>query len=333
MKFLLIRLRRTGDIVLTTPAVAALKNAFPGASLSYVVEEPFARLVEGHPHVDHVLVLGRNAGWREAARLLRKVRKEKFDAALDFHGGPRASLLALLSGAGTRVGYAVKYRRFFYNRRVLRSYAGGPVHSVINHLNLVKTLGVSVSAPPALVLPEARPEEKDHVGRLLGEAPGGRRVILHIGAGNRFRDWGAQNIVRLIRLLDGLPAVRVILAGGRDDLEAEADIRAQAGREIPSLVGRLNLIELREAILRSDLFVGPDSGPMHIAASTPTPIVAIFGPTLPEHFAPWKARAVVLEKALDCRPCRQRRCVTGDYRCLKSITPEEVFAASRTFLV
>ncbi len=332
MKFLLIRLRRTGDVVLTTPAVSALRTAFPGASLTYLVEEPFARLVEDHPHIDRVLILGRNAGWGATARLLRGIRRERFDAVLDFHGGPRASYLTLLSGARIRVGYAVKYRRFFYTRRVPRAYARGPVHSVVNHLNLVRALGVKVDEPPGLVLPEARPEEKEHVGRLLGESAGGRRVILHVGAGNRFRDWGAENIARLIRLMDGLSGAGVVLAGSRDDLEAEADIRARAGRPVPSLVGRLNLIELREAILRSALFVGPDSGPMHIAASTPTPIVAVFGPTLPEHFAPWKARAVVLQKAMDCRPCRQRSCVTGDYRCLKSITPEDVFAACRTFL-
>lgn len=332
MKFLLIRLRRTGDIVLTTPAVAALKAAYPRAFITYVVEEPFARLVRGHPHIDRVSVLSPRAGRRELLALIRDARKANYDAVLDFHGGPRASLLALLSGARTRVGYAVKYRRFIYNRRVPRAYEGGPVHSAVNHLNLVKALGVEPGEPP-LVLPDPSPEEKERVAGLLRETGPWKTVVLHIAAGNRFRDWGTANFARLAVLLESLPEVRIVLAGGVGDLEAEKEVRKLAGRALPSLVGRLNLIELREAIGRAALFIGPDSGPMHIAASTPTPIAAVFGPTLPVHFAPWKARAVILQTGLDCRPCRQRKCVTGDYRCLSSVTPEQVFEACRPYLL
>jgi len=94
-----------------------------------------------------------------------------------------------------------------------------------------------------------------------------------------------------------------------------------------SLVGKLNLREVKELISYSSLFVGPDSGPMHIAASTSTPIVALFGPTLPANFAPWQAKAYLIEKKFDCRPCKQRQCIHEDFRCLRSITPEEVYQA------
>jgi ADP-heptose:LPS heptosyltransferase len=98
---------------------------------------------------------------------------------------------------------------------------------------------------------------------------------------------------------------------------------------VVSLAGRLNLIETRELIGRAALFFGPDSGPMHIAAATPTPIVAVFGPTLPAHFAPWKAekRSLILQKDLECRPCRQRVCLTADFRCLRMITSAEAAQA------
>ena len=330
MKFLLLRLRRTGDIILTTPAVSALKAAFPASELTYVVEKPYARLVERHPALDKVIVLEQKMGRRAFYRLIREVRREKYDAVLDFHGGPRASLLTLFSAAKIKIGYQIKYRRFIYNRRIPRASASGPVHSAANHLNLVKALGVEIQEPPPLSLPEPLPNEADRVNKLL--AGSGRAVILHIGAGNRFRDWGAQNIAGLLRLFDSRPGFRVFLAGGQDDLPAEAEIRALYGRPIRSLVGQLNLIELREAIRRAALFIGPDSGPMHIAASTPTPIVAYFGPTLPAHFAPWKAKATLLEKSFDCRPCRQRRCLYEDFRCLKTITPEEIFSACRKYL-
>jgi heptosyltransferase-1 len=330
LKFLLLRLRRTGDIILTTPAVSALKAAFPGSELTYVVEEPYARLVQGHPCLDKVIVLERKMGRRAFWRLIRKIRREKYDVVLDFHGGPRSSLLTLFSAAKTKIGYEVKYRRFIYDIRVPRASSQGPVHSAANHLNLVKALGVAIPEPPPLLLPEARPKEADRAKKLL--AGPGRAVILHIGAGNQFRNWGVQNIAGLLRLFDSRPDVRVYLAGGPDDLPAEAEIRELYGRPVRSLVGQLNLIELREAISRAALFIGPDSGPMHIAASTRTPIVAYFGPTLPAHFAPWKARATALEKSLECRPCRQRRCLYKDFRCLKTITPQEVFSACRKYI-
>jgi ADP-heptose:LPS heptosyltransferase len=330
LKFLLLRLRRTGDIVLTTPAVSALRAAFPASELTYVVEEPYARLVQGHPCLDKVIVLEPKMGWRAFWRLIRKIRREKYDVILDFHSGPRSSILTLFSGAKTKVGYEVKYRRFIYGTRVPRASSQGPVHSAANHLNLVKALGVAIPEPPPLLLPKARPEEADRTEKLL--AGSGRAVILHIGAGNEFRNWGVQNIAELLGLFDSRPDIRVYLAGGPDDLPAEAEIRELHSRPVRSLVGQLNLIELREAISRAALFIGPDSGPMHIAASTQTPIVAYFGPTLPVHFAPWKSRVTVLEKRLECRPCHQRRCLYKDFRCLKTITPQEVFSACREYI-
>jgi ADP-heptose:LPS heptosyltransferase len=119
-------------------------------------------------------------------------------------------------------------------------------------------------------------------------------------------------------------APRRIVSGRRDPVE----IRER--RDL--FAGKLNLIELREAIGRARLFVGPDSGPMHIAASTSTPIVALFGPNLPEYNAPWRAQATIIERTLDCRPCKQRTCATGDLSCLRSITVEEVFEACRSSL-
>jgi ADP-heptose:LPS heptosyltransferase len=117
----------------------------------------------------------------------------------------------------------------------------------------------------------------------------------------------------------------VALIGGAEDREAEAGILA-AVRGTLSFVGRLDLAGTTELVRRAAAFVGPDSGPMHIAAAVGTPIVAWFGPTVPASFAPWKPAAPVriLEKALDCRPCKQRTCAPGDFRCLGLITPEEV---------
>ena len=315
-KVLLIRLRRIGDILLTTPAARALRTALPGAELVYVLEEPYRPLVEGNPDIDRVIAVPGGQTRRDFLALVRSVRKEGFDAVIDFHGGPRASLLALLSGAKVRAGYDIKYRKRFYGLRVPRAPKEGRVHSVVNHVNLVRALGLEVGDVPGLVLPK---------GRTSAFRPSVPYLVLHIGAGTRFRYWGTENLIRLVGLLEGLRGLRVALVGGAEDREAEAAILKDAPGTL-SFVGRLDLAGTADLIRGATAFVGPDSGPMHIATAAGTPLVAWFGPTLPANFAPWKPSAAVriVERDLDCRPCKQRTCAPGDFRCLRLIAPEEV---------
>jgi ADP-heptose:LPS heptosyltransferase len=345
---------------MTTPAVTAIKRALPRASISYVIEEPFRRLVEGNPHIDRVIAIPANQGTADFVRFVRELRRETYDAVIDFHGGPRASRIAWLARGKLKVGYRLKYKGWIYDVRVPRTAEGGHIHSVENHLNLVRALGIEVERPgPPLFVPEATAAEKERIDRLWAENGLGaaKVVVLHVGAGNEYRDWGEDNLAALAARLaqtdvapgrQGAPAVRVVLVGAqRDKARAEriagkrkaagvasrpAADAPSAGAPIISLAGALNLIELRELIARAALFVGPDSGPMHIAATTRTPIVALFGPTLPDHFAPWQAKAAIVAKDLACRPCKQRECVTRDFRCLRGITVDEVLAASRKSL-
>jgi lipopolysaccharide heptosyltransferase II len=333
-KILLIRLRRIGDVILTTPAVTTLRQCFPASSISYIVERPYRELVEGNPNLDKVIVLEKKQGLKDFFRLIRLIRKEKYDAVLDFHGGPRASLITLFSRAKLKVGYRIKYKNFIYDIKLPRRPEQGYFHSVENHINLVKALGVEVKSFPPLYLPQARKTEVERVSKFIKEnSLGASKIIaIHISAGNEFRNWGVDNLVQLINLLGQRADVKIVLLGTGEDQKAEEEILKKSTASVLSLVGRLNLREVREFISRSSLFVGPDSGPMHIAASTSTPIVALFGPNLPAFNAPWKAKAIVVEKELDCRPCKQRRCLHQDFRCLKGIEPEEVYQACLRFI-
>ena len=333
-KILLIRLRRIGDIIMTTPALSVLREIFPKAHLSYVVEEPYQELAEGNPILSEVLILPQNQSTKDFLRFIRQIQKKKYDVVLDFHGGPRASLMTLFSKAKLKIGYRIKYRNFIYDIVLPRSHKEGPIHSVENHLNLVKALGVSINTSPPLSLPPATADEAERVRNLIEEnnLTDSKIVVLHISAGNEFRHWGIENLVGLSRLLSQNPEIKIVLIGTDEDKNAEQIILKESQAPLASLVGRLNLRELRELISSSSLFIGPDSGPMHIAASTPTPIVSYFGPTLPAHFAPWQAKALMIEKEFDCRPCKQRRCVYKDFRCLRSIKPEEVYEACLRFI-
>jgi lipopolysaccharide heptosyltransferase II len=333
-KILLIRLRRIGDIVMTTPAVTALRNGLPQAFISYVVEEPYSQLIEGNPNLDKAVILPRNVSAGDFFKFIRQIRKEKYDLIVDFHGGPRAFLIALLSGARLKAGYRTKYKHFIYDIKLPRDPQEGSEHSVEGHLNLVRALGIEIPSTPLLCLPDARETERNDIQKLWREnsLENAKAVVIHISAGNEFRDWGIDNLAVLISQLSEIPGVKTILIGGEDDRKAAQEIREKCKAPLISFVGHLNLSKLRHIISLSSLFVGPDSGPMHIAASTKTPIVAYFGPTLPATFSPWKADAHILEKEFDCRPCRQRQCVYDDFRCLRNITPKEVFNACLDYL-
>ncbi len=331
---LLIRLRRIGDVVMTTPAITVLREGFPKATITYVIDEPYRELVEGHPDLDGVLVLPKHLRFKEFRKQVRQIRREGYDVVVDFHGGPRASLLTLFSGARLKIGYRIKHKSLVYDIRIPREPAEGYFHSVENHVNLVKVLGINPPSIPGLSLPPPTQSEAAKIRHFIEDASleNTKIVTLHISAGNAFRDWGAERLVRLITHLSRIPRVKVVLIGSGKDTQTEAKIKKSCRAPFLSMVNRLNLRELRELVSLASLFVGPDSGPMHIAAATPTPIVAYFGPTLPAHFGPWKAQATLLEKDFDCRPCRQRQCIHEDFRCLRTISPEEVYDACLPYL-
>ncbi|MCJ7679450.1 MAG: glycosyltransferase family 9 protein, partial [Candidatus Aminicenantes bacterium] len=307
-----------GDVLLTLPAVAALKRRLPGASLTYVIEESFLELVENHPALDHVLVLPRPVGNRDFIRFIRDIRKNRFDVVLDFHGGPRASLITLFSGAKRKIGYKNRFKWWIYHTAIPRYYDFGPVHSAENHLNLVRVLGVDAQESPPISFPPADPmtrNEADDILRTCGLISN-NYIVFHIGAGNQFRFWGRENMSAFLSQAFEAFGLSIVLVGAPDDAETEGALLEAGNPAVVSLVGRISLKILHHLISQAALFVGPDSGPMHVASATSTPVIALFGPNLPVYFGPWKSECVILEKILDCRPCPQRNCPTGDFACI-----------------
>jgi len=330
-----VRLRRIGDIVMTTPAITALHEALPSVLITYTIEMPYRELIEGNPHVDRTIILPRPLGWKNFLRVVRKIRKERFDAAIDFHGGPTASLVTLFSGARLKIGYRLKYRRFVYDIAIPRGSQAGRIHSVENHINLIRALGLRIPSSPPLLLPESSEQEKKKIRDFLSgnDLEESRIAVVHVGAGNKFREWGVSRWVKFLSILLKNHDIKIVLIGTSGEGGTASQILDEQPSSVFSLVGKLTLKELKELIAKSCLYVGPDSGPMHIAASTSTPIVSLFGPNLSAYNAPWQARSFIIEKELNCRPCDQRTCVSGDFRCMQMITPEEVYAACTPFLL
>ena len=350
MRILLVRLRQIGDVVFTTPAVHALRQRFPDAHLSYVVEPAAAPIVAGNPHLNEVIFAPRRCGVRglfDDLALGRRLRAGRYDLAIDFHGGPRASLLTWLSSAPERLGYEIAGRGWMYTRRVARPRELRPRHSVENQWDLLAPLGVA--PPDRAAFPMEMPVDPaiaaavaDRLAR-AGVAADDRLIVIHVSAGNPFRRWPAAHFVDLaVSLAAGDPRRRVVVTSGPSERDAAdqviAGARARLGKAAAQVLscGEFSLAELRALLDRASLYIGGDSGPLHIAATTQVPIVGLYGPTLAVRSAPWRAEAWITESVdageLPCRPCDQRVCDPGDFRCLTSITVAQVFEAAERAL-
>ena len=329
----------------TTPLIRALRRRFPEAHLTYLVEPTAASVLRDNPHLNDILVVPRRQG---AARLLddlamaRRLRRERFDVAIDLHGGPRAAWFAWSSGAPTRIGYTIAGRRWMYTHVVPRASDLAPRHSVLNQCDLLGPLGIEACDPatdPVEMTDD--PAVGARVDRRLREAgigPEHALVLIHVSAGNPFRRWPADSFAALAAALARRdPTRRVILVSGPSEREAAAAVaeaaRARLGPSADAVsAGEYDLAELRALSARAAVYIGGDSGPLHIAATTDAPIVALLGPTLGERSRPWRdprrVSEVVDAGPLPCRPCQQRHCVPGDFRCLTGISAEHVIAAA-----
>jgi lipopolysaccharide heptosyltransferase II len=351
LKILLVRLRQIGDVVFTTPAIHALRDRFPSAEITYLVESAAAPVVAGNPHLSHVRVVPRARalkGFLGDLALGRQLRREHYDIVIDFHGGPRASLLTWLSRADVRIGYAVVGRGWMYTTQVARSRQLLPRHSVVSQWDLLLPLGIG--APDRDRYPCEMAVDPDAGARVRtrldahGAGPGDRIIVMHVSAGNPFRRWPLPSFAEVAATLasDG-DDYQVIVTSGPSDAGAAAHVIADARTRVAPGIrdrildcGELSLDELRALFDRAAIFIGGDSGPMHVASTSQVPMVSLYGPTLPARSAPWRSlqwhAAGVEVTGLECRPCDQRVCLPGDFRCLTRITASEVIETARRVL-
>jgi ADP-heptose:LPS heptosyltransferase len=276
------------------------------------------------------------------------LRTATFDLVIDFHGGPRSAFLTWATGAPRRIGYALPGRVLSYTSRVpwTRSLVP-PRHSVLNQFALLQPLGIDPPdrARDAVTMPIDGGAATNVAARLKSAGVGDDApiIVLHVSAGNPFRRWPAESFAAAAAALAiANPARRIVITSGPSE-SAAAETIATRARDIAGAAGaaivrsgEFDLSELRALVERAALYIGGDSGPLHIAATTRTPVVALFGPTLAERSMPWRdpsVGAIAVEPgALPCRPCHQRHCVPGDFRCLTMISPNMVVEAAEKLL-
>ena len=343
-RILVIRLGAVGDVVRTLPAVSALRAAYPGAHLTWLVEPASASALEGQPWVDRVLVFPRPAVARAAlaGRLgtlagalrdfLRELRRPGFDLVVDFHAILKSGILAWLSGAPLRVSYARPYARegawLFANRRA--RVEPRRTSRFERNAALLDFLGVKAEGAPDPMRLVAGARAR--VGAALGEGPA--PVVIHPGTSDAtpHKRWTAAGYARVAEALAAATGVPVLVTAGpaRDDRAfADAVVAAARGAARPA-PPTPSLADLAVLLARARLYVGSDTGPMHVASLVGTPVVQLLGPTHPLENRPWgRTPSRTVRAGVACSPC-WRGCAAAT--CMRAIDPARVIQAARELL-
>jgi heptosyltransferase-3 len=336
-RILCIKLKHIGDVLLMTPAVRALRRAWPGSTIAALVPRGTEGVLAGNSDLDAILVFDRGAGIAGSWRAVRAVRRYAPDLVLEMGQGDREAVLGWLSGARQRVGYAPRWSGRW--RRVLLSRAvpwNGRLHVVEANLDIVRACGIPAEASrPVLVV---QSEARSRVAARLTSAGLGLDqplAVVHPVSRWLFKAWPEASCVEVIGRLVRSAGVAVVVTSGPGAAEVEAANRilAQAvaprpPAQIVDLIGQTTLEELAALLGRAALFIGVDSAPMHMAAALGVPVVALFGPSGEHNWGPWGEGHVVVSSPYFCRPCGQDGCL-GSKRsdCLEAISAQAVMTA------
>jgi ADP-heptose:LPS heptosyltransferase len=341
---LLVRLGAIGDVVRTLPAASALRSAYAGAHIAWLVEPASRSAVEGQPWVDEVLVFPRGeieaalkrgrlfAAARALFHFVGVLRRRRFDLVIDFHAIVKSGLLALVSGAPRRASYGPPFAReaswLFANARA--RIAPRHISRFERNRGLVDFVanGAAASQQPFRVDAAARARMAAALG--AGPAP----VAIHPGssAGTPHKRWSAAGyaqVARCLRDTTGTPPV-VLFGPAPSERTLAESIVAQAGGAARLAPATASLGDLAALLASCRVYVGGDTGPMHVASLVGTPVVQILGPTDPIENAPYAGTpSRTVREPVACSPCR-RGCAAAT--CLRLVTPEAVVAAARELL-
>jgi len=322
------------------PALRAVRKRFPDAHIAVVARPYVADIYRGQQICDQLVAYdprGEHAGVFGGEQLARELRSQKFDVALLLQNAFDAAWLAWRAGIPERIGYARDGRRLLLTKAVPVPKPGEiPAHEQFYYLELVRRAGWldKLTHEPYIALkvePQARRSAAD---RLLsaGAQPGRLRVAIGAGASyGSAKCWPPERFAEVANRLVAESDAQIILFGTVAEAPVSSAITAAMHSAPIDLTGQTAVADLPALLSQCHLFVGNDSGAMHVASSVGLPVVAIFGPTDPLGTAPVTPRCTIVQEKPYCSPCFLRRCPT-DHRCMTRISPSNVATAAQSWL-
>ena len=324
---LLIRLSSLGDVVLTTPAIRAVRVHFPDAYIAMLVAKQSADVLRENPHLNEIITydrLAKDKDTGEMLRVIRHLRERKFTTVIDLQRKLRTELLMYFSGATERVGKG--------RLCTVRVQEQGNKHATAHYFDLLHAVGIP-AADQRLELFLAESERIDAAKRF--ETAGIRETALKVGlfpgAGWKLREWMPERFAAIgDRLVTQFNANVSVFGGPKEAELVQTVVDLMDAPAIP-FAGNLQIRQLAACIEQCDLFLTNDTGPMHIAAAVGTPTVSLFGPGNHIRFQPLGAMHQTLRHDVPCSPCKQFTDKCKDNICMKGIAVDEVWQSiSRT---
>lgn len=330
-----------GDVVMATPAIRAVRTAFPAAELVAVCKPYVADVLAGAPWFTQTILADKHGP--RSQRLIaaaRQLRAKRLDAALLFPNSFRTALLARLGGAKRVVGFS-RYARgwMLSNKLYAKTDTRGrfvPAPAIDDFNRLATTLGTPDPGYKMELFTTATDEAAaNNAWNTFGLHRYSRVVAFNSGgAFGAAKDWGCEHFAQLARSITSRLGCGIVVVCGPNERDAARRIAEESrSRHVFALSDIPLSIGLTKAVVkRCDLLVTTDSGPRHFAAAFDRPVVSLFGPTHIEWTNTYYAKEIHIQKKLPCGPCQQRVCPLGHHRCMTELSPNEVFTAADELL-
>jgi len=335
-KILIVQTAYPGDVILTTPMAQILKEKLQQVEVSFLVTPTTRELLENNPFVDHIICYDKHGKERwpwSLLKLAKRLKKMNFDLALLPHRSWRSALLTFFSHIPVRVGFDRSPATILYTQQV--PYATQR-HEVERNLTLLSVLGIGATQG---VAPRIFPTDEDKilVDQLFQQYQIQDAIALAPGSVWPTKRWLSERFAALAKQLRQ-EGHSIVLIGGVNDQKIGKEIEIECKGQVINLISRLNLRQSAEAIRRCRVLVSNDSAPAHLGAAMDTPVVAIFGPTVPSFgFSPYgKEKHRIVEKKLLCRPCSNhgsKKCPIRTFECMNEITVDMVYEAVQDVLI
>jgi heptosyltransferase-2 len=337
MKLMIRATNWVGDAILALPALRAVRAKFPDAQIAIVARPYVADIYRGQSLADELIpydVKGEHRGWSGRQRLAAELRARKFDCALLLQNAFDAAWLAWRAGIPERIGYARDGRSPLLTKAIPIAKPGEiPAHEKFYYLELLRRAGWIQELPDDTHITLQVSDEQGERAEATLRAEGARVDLprIAVGAGASYgsaKCWPPDRFAQALQQFTTHQEVDIILFGTPAEADVSAAIAAGVGKPVINLTGKTPIGDLPALLSRCRLFVGNDSGAMHVAAAVGLPVVTIFGPTDPHGTAPVTPRYTIVQQQPYCSPCFLRRCPT-DHRCMTAVTVPMVESALR----
>jgi lipopolysaccharide heptosyltransferase II len=328
-RILIIKLGALGDVVLISAALKAIRAHYPKAHISCLVSEVYAPLLEAQEALDEVHIISQRLvkKWVFFAlfKQVHHLRQLGYDLLIDFQNNKKSHLLGWLTRIPRRLGYRRKWGMLLTDPVSLPKEKLLPVD---HQFFMLKKLGITKPNEPRLSLSASQSQKL--AAQALLQDMSGPFVGINLSASPRWqtKQWTDENLLTFVQLVTQA-GYRVILNGTVHEAAKAQYIVQVAGNSVIDLVGKADIPTLLGVISYCDLFVSPDTAPLHMAAALGVPVVGLFGPTDPARYAPPTDKGVMLSVKLPCSPCHAPTCHLGTHACMQQLTAQQVVQAAK----